>query len=446
MSQLAGWRFLELGRRIERAIATCRFVRQFAFAPSPTARSTCCWSSPTARSPIGCATSWWRRRRRSSISWCSTPTIRARSPTSWPASRRISPPCRKRNDDSRLSPPEQIATALATQIRTADAAALDDATFLGAGTVADEAVGRHRRRPTSPRTSAPRFAGRRSDDLRRPPDHDLSLRIPGRLCAPCAAADADRPLRTSASMPPRSTSTPAPIERREGQRFLRQPDDLDRARSAARHAERAGRGARHGRAATVAPAAARPRRGKRCATAAFASVDLSPHSPAHFLFPSRQVSLDPEIRDYAAESFPPGRPVLAGAIDLMQRIKADFVYEIGATTASTTPPMSFALRRGVCQDFAHIMISGMRGARPAGGLCQRLSAHRAVAGRDAARRRRRHACLGAGVVRRGGRLARARSDQRALSPATTTSCSRSAATTPTSRRSTASSSRRADSG
>ena len=30
MSQLAGWRFLELGRRIERAIATCRFVRRFA--------------------------------------------------------------------------------------------------------------------------------------------------------------------------------------------------------------------------------------------------------------------------------------------------------------------------------------------------------------------------------------------------------------------------------
>ena len=34
----------------------------------------------------------------------------------------------------------------------------------------------------------------------------------------------------------------------------------------------------------------------------------------------------------------------------MRRIKADFVHEIGATTASTTPPMSFALRRGVCQD------------------------------------------------------------------------------------------------
>jgi transglutaminase-like putative cysteine protease len=95
--------------------------------------------------------------------------------------------------------------------------------------------------------------------------------------------------------------------------------------------------------------------------AAFGSTDLSPNSPAHYLFPSRQVSLDPEIRAYAADSFAAGRALLAGAVDLMRRIKADFVYEIGATTASTTPPMSFALRRGVCQDFAHIMISGMRG-------------------------------------------------------------------------------------
>src|SRR4029079_2090330 len=41
--------------------------------------------------------------------------------------------------------------------------------------------------------------------------------------------------------------------------------------------------------------------------------------------------------------------------------KQDFVYEIGVTTVSTTAPMSFALRRGVCQDFAHIMIAGLRG-------------------------------------------------------------------------------------
>jgi transglutaminase-like putative cysteine protease len=51
----------------------------------------------------------------------------------------------------------------------------------------------------------------------------------------------------------------------------------------------------------------------------------------------------------------------------MRRLKSDIVYEIGATTVTTTPPMSFALRRGVCQDFAHIMISGLRGiGLPAG--------------------------------------------------------------------------------
>jgi len=84
-------------------------------------------------------------------------------------------------------------------------------------------------------------------------------------------------------------------------------------------------------------------------------------SPAHFLFPSRMVSFDPEIRDYTRESFSPGRPVLDAAIELIHRLKADIVYAIGATTVTTMPPMSFALRRGVCQDFAHIMISGLRG-------------------------------------------------------------------------------------
>jgi transglutaminase-like putative cysteine protease len=93
----------------------------------------------------------------------------------------------------------------------------------------------------------------------------------------------------------------------------------------------------------------------------FATTEIGKMSPAHFLFPSRMVSLDPEICEYARQSFAPGRPLLEGTIDLMYRIKADMVYDTGATTVTTTPPMSFALRRGVCQDFAHIMISGLRG-------------------------------------------------------------------------------------
>jgi transglutaminase-like putative cysteine protease len=157
---------------------------------------------------------------------------------------------------------------------------------------------------------------------------------------------------------------PTPVERREGHDFfgnrmtwveLDRPHDMLNVRMAARVAVKR----------DIAPEATTPWEAIR--DAASASVDLSPNSPAHYLFPSRQVSLDPEIRAYAAESFPPGRSILAAAVDLMRRIKADFVYEIGATTASTTPPMSFALRRGVCQDFAHIMISGMRGlGLPAG--------------------------------------------------------------------------------
>jgi len=152
---------------------------------------------------------------------------------------------------------------------------------------------------------------------------------------------------------------PAPVERREGLDFfgnritwvvLDEPHDMLTVRVAARIAVE--------RAAAALAQATPPWEAVRAA--AFASADLSPRSPAHFFFASRQVSLDPEIRDYAALSFAPGRAVLDGAIDLMKRIKAEFTYDAGATSASTTPPMSFALRRGVCQDFSHVMISGMR--------------------------------------------------------------------------------------
>src|SRR5579871_2821528 len=59
----------------------------------------------------------------------------------------------------------------------------------------------------------------------------------------------------------------------------------------------------------------------------YASEDMGPASPVHFIYPSRQVSLDPEIRDYARESFAPGRPARAAAAELMRRIKSDFIYE-----------------------------------------------------------------------------------------------------------------------
>ena len=94
---------------------------------------------------------------------------------------------------------------------------------------------------------------------------------------------------------------------------------------------------------------------------AAASESLAPDSPAFALYPSRLVSLFAAATAYARESFPPGKPIYEGAVDLNQRIKTDFAYDAEATEVSTPPADAFAARRGVCQDFAHVMIAGLRG-------------------------------------------------------------------------------------
>ena len=94
---------------------------------------------------------------------------------------------------------------------------------------------------------------------------------------------------------------------------------------------------------------------------AFSSASLAPGSPVHHLSPSRMIALSDPITAYARASFPPGRPVLAGGIDLMRRIKAEFAYTPRATEVSTSPLEAFRSRHGVCQDFAHVMIAGLRG-------------------------------------------------------------------------------------
>jgi transglutaminase-like putative cysteine protease len=94
---------------------------------------------------------------------------------------------------------------------------------------------------------------------------------------------------------------------------------------------------------------------------AFASVSFDRDSPAHFLHSSRLVPPFKPASEYARESFPAWRPVLEGATELMRRIKADFKYDRKATAVSTPLSEAFGKRRGVCQDFAHIMIAGLRG-------------------------------------------------------------------------------------
>jgi transglutaminase-like putative cysteine protease len=81
---------------------------------------------------------------------------------------------------------------------------------------------------------------------------------------------------------------------------------------------------------------------------------------AQFAYPSPYVAPDPDLAEFAHASFPPGRPLLAGAIDLMHRIHAEFRYDATATTITTPVSRVLADRRGVCQDFAHLQISGLR--------------------------------------------------------------------------------------
>ncbi len=97
----------------------------------------------------------------------------------------------------------------------------------------------------------------------------------------------------------------------------------------------------------VAAAAARPRGAEAAEAAAFA-------------LPSRLTEADDALEDWARACFTPGRPVLDAAQALMSRIYGEFAYDPEATHAGTDAREAFALRRGVCQDFAHVFLAACR--------------------------------------------------------------------------------------
>ncbi len=85
------------------------------------------------------------------------------------------------------------------------------------------------------------------------------------------------------------------------------------------------------------------------------------YDPAsEFVFASPYVPRHDDFLAYARPSFTPERPLLNAAQDLMSRIHADFEYETEATEVNTPAIEALAMRKGVCQDFAHIMIACMR--------------------------------------------------------------------------------------
>lgn len=94
---------------------------------------------------------------------------------------------------------------------------------------------------------------------------------------------------------------------------------------------------------------------------AFEATSLGPSSPVGYVFASSLVPVLRPVSAYASASFPAGSGVLTGAVDLMHRIRTEFKYDPKATVISTPLREVFEKRHGVCQDFAHVMIAGLRG-------------------------------------------------------------------------------------
>ena len=79
-----------------------------------------------------------------------------------------------------------------------------------------------------------------------------------------------------------------------------------------------------------------------------------------FVFDSPMVTASPELSHYASVSFPPGRSLVAAIEDLSHRIHTEFRYTPKATRIDTPLLDVLRLKKGVCQDFAHVMIGAVR--------------------------------------------------------------------------------------
>jgi transglutaminase-like putative cysteine protease len=81
---------------------------------------------------------------------------------------------------------------------------------------------------------------------------------------------------------------------------------------------------------------------------------------AEFVWPSPLIPILTEFADFATPSFPPSQPILLAVQDLNARLFKSFKFDPDATDAATPVLESFKRRRGVCQDFAHVMIACLR--------------------------------------------------------------------------------------
>lgn len=90
------------------------------------------------------------------------------------------------------------------------------------------------------------------------------------------------------------------------------------------------------------------------------STDTAILDAQQFLYNSPYITIDDDTYDFVCECFPPGRPILAGVMDLTSRIFREFTYEGGVTEVSTPVQEVLLSLKGVCQDFAHLEIAALR--------------------------------------------------------------------------------------
>jgi transglutaminase-like putative cysteine protease len=83
-------------------------------------------------------------------------------------------------------------------------------------------------------------------------------------------------------------------------------------------------------------------------------------SASEYVCPSPLIRTNEELRTYARDSFPAEMPILQGALDLNHRIYNDFTFDPTATNVATKIEEAWEKKRGVCQDYAQVMIACLR--------------------------------------------------------------------------------------
>ena len=87
----------------------------------------------------------------------------------------------------------------------------------------------------------------------------------------------------------------------------------------------------------------------------------APYDPAsEFLFASPHVPRDGAFAEFARTDFVPGRSMLACVRSLMEHIHSGLTYDSTSTEVNTPALVAMAQRKGVCQDFAHILVACLR--------------------------------------------------------------------------------------